>query len=207
MASAVSVLAVREDEEEGFRFGLATFSHAELDEPALMVALERWLWEASEVVTIGGGDIGPTLLALAVARGAKPCPHVVALAMPQPRNSWLTLLLDEVCEAGAAPSTTLDELVPALDLPSMSDDPNPKEDKWVALKRKGEIEAVAMWLTLAAWRSAWAGDVDTIPLAMRALETWLFHSMENLRHLASFGSGDRPHVPSAPLAPSGVLVF
>lgn len=41
-----------------------------------------------------------------------------------------------------------------------------------------------------------------MPVAMRALETWLFCSLEDLQHLSFLGTGGCPHGRAA-LAPSG----
>ena len=214
MPAAVSILAVRADEEECFRFSVASFARDELDEAELIGRVERWLQDASQTVTIGGGDVGPTLLAMAGARSGVFCPHVAALAMapapvPVQRGEGPVRLLDEVCGEGVPSSSTLDELCAGLGIPSASSRRSPAliECRWAAMKRRGEIEAVSMWLAHLCWRATRREDSDSLTDAKRALQNWFFYSMEDLRHLQVFGGWQHRPVASAPLAPSGVPVF
>ena len=210
MPESVSILAVQPEEDWGFRFSIASFARDELDEAELIHRVERWLQDACQTVTVGGDDVGPTVLAMAGARSGVFCPHVAALAMPPGRRGdGHVRLLDEVCGGGAPSDITLDQLCAGLGIPSASSGRSPSltECRWAAMKRQGEIEAVSMWLAHLCWQATQREDTDSLSDAKRALERWFRCGKEDLHRLRVFGGGQHRPVPSAPLAPSGAPVF
>lgn len=207
MPAVVSLLSVRPDEQDGFRFSLQSLTRAELSEADLLIALEPWLREAGEIVSVGGGDVGPALLAMAVARSGVFCPHVAALAAPPAhRGDEHILLIDEVTAGGAPRWVDFDELCAGLFIPSAgassaSSTHTSSHQLWSARRRHGEIQAVAMWLARVAWRAARVGTPEALPDAIAALETSIFYDSGCLQHLQRFTASDLPFVGSAPLAP------
>ena len=209
MPADVSLLSVRPDEVDGFRFSLKTLSRSELSEADLLTALEPWLGEASEIVTMGGGDVGPTLLAMAVARSGVLCPHVAALALPPAqRGGEHVLCMDEICAGGAPTWVGFDTVCAGLCIPSAGADsassiPLAGPDLWAARRRLGEVQAVSMWLARTAWRAARMGEPGAMPAAIAALEAMIFYDRGDLWHLQRFTTGMLPFVGSLPLT----LVF
>ena len=210
MPASVSILAVHPEEENNFSFTMKTFARDEHDEPQLIQRTERWLEDANETVTLGGGDVGPTLLQMAGARSGVFCPHVAALAMPRGRRGEEHVrLLDEVCGGGAPSDITLDQLCAGLGIPLASSGRSPSltECPWAAMKHRGEIEVVSMWLAHVCWQATRRDYTGSLSEAMWALKVWFLYSMEDRRHLQIFGDGQHRPVPNAPLAPSGDPIF
>ena len=210
MPAVVSILSVQPQDTGEFTFGMKTLSRAGMSEATLVERLEPWLRPGTGVVTLGGQDVGTTVLAMAAARSGRSCPHVASLALPPAlRGSPHVRLMDEVSAGDHSASITLDQLCAGLGIPSAGEARGPvRPDRfvnvWEARKRNGEIQAVAMWLAFMSWNTAKLGQNDVMAVATTSLTDWIRRDAGDLRHLDRFARCSMPYSTSEALDPASL---